>query len=67
MNYETYRGVFNADINVGATPCGEWDIPLMCRVNVRPPSLVAYDRINREKDCDKWVHFCIHDKRFMNL
>lgn len=39
----------------------------MCRVNVRPPSLVAYDRINREKDCDKWVHFCIHDKRFMNL
>lgn len=65
MNYETYRGIFNVDLNVGATPYGEWDIPLMCRVDANPPALVAYDRINREDNCDKWVHFCIHDQRFM--
>lgn len=67
MNYETYRGVFNADINVGATPCGEWDVPFMCRVDACPPALVAYDRVNREEDHSKWVHFCLHDQRFMSL
>lgn len=42
-------------------------MPLMCCVDAIPPSLVPYDRINREVDHDKWAHFCIHDARFMSL
>ena len=64
MNYSSYRGVFNADLLVGAVPSGKMGLPTMFRTETIPNRLVPFDKAATTADYDSWVHFFIHDCRF---
>lgn len=67
MNYDTYRGVFNADIISCCVSGGELELPLLNRVNALPNRLISFDKAINEKDTDQWVHFFIHDYQFERI
>lgn len=67
MKFDTYRGVFNADLLVGAVPSGELGLPTMFRTQAVPNRLVSFDKCMRAQDTDRWVHFFIHDYQFARI
>lgn len=67
MDFDIYRGVFNADLLVGAVPSGEMGLPTMFKTQAVPNRLVPFDKCMGAKDTDCWVHFFLHDCRFERL
>ena len=67
MNYETYGGVFNVDLNAGAIPAGKYGIPTILRTGSVPNQLIPFDKAVSSEDHDQWVHFFIHDYQFIRI
>lgn len=67
MNYETYGGVFNIDINAGAIPAGKFEIPTILRAEFVPNRLISFDKAISSRNYDQWVHFFIHDYQFFRI
>lgn len=67
MDYDCYRGIFNADLLASSIPSGEMGLPLMLKINANPGGVVSFDKALSSVDYKQWVHFFIHDYQFVRI
>ena len=67
MNYDSYRSAMRTDLIEGMQPSGEWELATIYRSNSKPDRLIPFDKAISSSETDGWVHFFIHDSRFVRL